>query len=235
MDLNQLATYLNRDSRELDKLAKRGHLPAQKIAGAWRFARAEINVWIEAQLPSLSDPELTALERGTRPQHDQPLLAKLLGESTIGWPLAAKTRASLLKELVTLAEQSWQVYDPDALLQAIRQREEAGSTALDLGVATPHPRRRMPATVLGDSIIALGFAPVGMPFGAPNNGDTDLFFLVACTDQATHLGVLTRLSRLFLRPDFLTGLRAAESGVEAYRVIEAAELDLLASGIESPR
>jgi len=55
MDLDQLASYLNRDSRELDKLAKRGHLPAQKIAGEWRFARAEINLWIEAQLPSLSE------------------------------------------------------------------------------------------------------------------------------------------------------------------------------------
>src|SRR5262245_42128763 len=191
MDLDQLASYLNRDSRELDKLAKRGHLPAQKIAGAWRFARAEINLWIEAQLPSLSEDQLTALERGARREHDRPLLANLLGESTIGWPLAAKTRASLLKELVTLAEQSWQVYDPDALLQAIRQREEFGSTALDNGVAIPHPRRRMPATVLGESVVALGYAPSGLQFGAANNGPTDLFFLVACRDQESHLGVLT--------------------------------------------
>jgi len=115
---------------------------------------------------------LTALERGARQRHDQPLLANLLGESTIGWPLAAKTRASLLKELVTLAEQSWQVYDPDALLQEIRQREEFGSTALDNGVAIPHPRRRMPATVLGDSVVALGYAPCGLSFGAANNGPT---------------------------------------------------------------
>jgi len=228
MDLDQLASYLNRDSRELDKLAKRGHLPAQKIAGEWRFAPAEINLWIEAQLPSLSEDELTALERGGRPTHDQPLLANLLGESTIGWPLAAKTRASLLKELVTLAEQSWQVYDPDALLQDIREREELGSTALDNGVAIPHPRRRMPATVLGDSVVALGYAPCGLPFGAANNGSTDLFFLVACCDQATHLAVLTRLSRLFLRPHFLTELRGTESAVDAYRLIQGAELELLA-------
>jgi PTS system nitrogen regulatory IIA component len=229
MDLGQLASYLNRDSRELDKLAKRGRLPAHRVAGEWRFARAEINIWIESQLPSLSEVELTALERGSRPDHGRPLLAKLLGESTIGWPLAANTRASLLKELVTVAEQSWQIYAPEALLQAIRQREEAGSTALDCGVATPHPRRRMPDTVLGDSVIALGYVPSGLAFGAPGNGLTDLFFLVACTDQQTHLGVLTRLSRLFLRPDFLKDLRAAESAGDAFRVIEAAELELLAS------
>jgi len=228
MDLDQLASYLNRDSRELDKLAKRGHLPAQKVAGEWRFARAEINLWIEGQLSSLSEDQLTALERGARHTHDRPLLANLLGESTIGWPLAAKTRASLLKELVTLAEQSWQVYDPDALLQAIRQREEIGATALDNGVAIPHPRRRMPATVLGESVVVLGYAPSGLPFGAANNGPTDLFFLVACCDQETHLGVLTRLARLFLRPHFLGDLRGAETAADAYRLIQAAESALLA-------
>jgi len=228
MDLGQLATYLNRDSRELEKLAKRGQLPAQKVAGAWRFARAEINLWIEAQLPSFSAEQLSDLERGYRTESELPILGRLLGESTIGWPAAAKTRASLLKELVTLAEQSWQVYDPDALLAAIRLREEAGSTALDCGVAIPHPRRRMPATILGDSVIALGYVPGGFSFGSTTNTPTDLFFLVACTDQQTHLGALTRLSRLFLEPTFLTTLRSAESAGDAYRVIEAAELDLLA-------
>jgi PTS system nitrogen regulatory IIA component len=128
---------------------------------------------------------------------------------------------------VTLAEQSWQVYDPDALLQAIRQREEFGSTALDNGVAIPHPRRRMPATILGESVVALGYAPCGLPFGAANNSPTDLFFLVACSDQETHLGILTRLARLFLRPRFLGELRGAETAGDAYRLIQTAELELL--------
>ena len=40
MNLEQLATYLQRDLRELTKLAHRGHLPGQKIGGEWRFAPA---------------------------------------------------------------------------------------------------------------------------------------------------------------------------------------------------
>lgn len=223
MDLDQLAIYLNRDSRELDKLAKRGHLPGQKIGGAWRFAQAEINLWLETQIPSYTDPELLALER-----HARPLLAQCLGESTIGWPLVASTRASVMKGLVQLAEQSWQVYDPDVLLAEIRERETLGSTALENGAAIPHPRRRaMPSTVLGESVVSLGFVPRGIPFGAPGGAMTDLFFLVACTDHATHLQILTRLSRLFLRPDFLPSLREAESAIDAYRLIEAAEAEIL--------
>jgi nitrogen PTS system EIIA component len=56
---------------------------------------------------------------------------------------------------------------------------------------------------------------------------TDLFFLVCCRDDSTHLRVLARLSRLMLRPGFLEELRTAESPAGVYQIIEAAEADLL--------
>ena len=227
MDLTQLARYLQRDPRELSKLANRGHLPGQKVGGEWRFARIEINYWVESQLPHSTDLELSAFERSQSPADDQPLVAKFLSVGTIAWPLAAATRASLYKELVTLAEQSWQVYDPDALLQAVRQREDRSSTALDVGVALLHPRSTLPNTVLGDSVISLGFVPAGLSFGAPRGGSTDLFFLIACAEYGTHLRVLTRLSRMFLVPGFLNKLRSVDTAGDAFRMIEEAEQNLL--------
>ena len=70
MDMEQLAAYLQRDIREVGKLASRGHLPGHKVGGQWRFARAEINHWIETQMPAYTEEQLTALER----RGDQPLL-----------------------------------------------------------------------------------------------------------------------------------------------------------------
>src|ERR1700682_3210652 len=139
MDLDQLASYLRRDARELSKMANRGHLPGQKVGGTWRFASAEINHWVETQMHAYTEQELTALEAGTaRGQLDhQPLIAALLSETIMAVPLLAGTRDSVLRELVKLAENSWQVYDPSSLLQAIQQREELGSTALVSGVAIP--------------------------------------------------------------------------------------------------
>ncbi len=64
MDLEQLAAYLQRDVREVSKMASRGHLPGHKVAGQWRFARAEINHWIETQLHAYSEQELTQLPSG---------------------------------------------------------------------------------------------------------------------------------------------------------------------------
>jgi PTS system nitrogen regulatory IIA component len=227
MTLEQLAVYLQRDAREVSKWASRGYLPAHKVSGEWRFHPAEINQWIETQMHAYTEQELSALERGPgRGDDQQSLLAGLLSEATMAVPLAANTRASVLRELVTLAEQSWQVYDPRAILEAIKQREEMSSTALESGVAIPHPRRPLP-NALGDAVIAYGRTAQGIPFGAPRGELTDIYFLVCCRDDRTHLRVLARLSRLLLRPGFADELRAAETVSETYQLIESAEQELI--------
>ena len=116
MDLRQLASYLQRDVRELSKMASRGHLPGHKVGGQWRFAPAEINHWLETQMPDYTEQQLTAVETGPgRGDEGQPLVTGLLTETTIAVPLPATTRTSVLKELVNVAERSWQVYDGAAM------------------------------------------------------------------------------------------------------------------------
>src|SRR5213083_722823 len=100
MNLEQLATYLQRDLREVSKLASRGYLPAHKVGGQWRFARAEINHWIETQMHAYTEQELEALEsHGVPTTEQEPLVTSLLSEASIAVPLPATTRASVLREL----------------------------------------------------------------------------------------------------------------------------------------
>jgi PTS system nitrogen regulatory IIA component len=227
MGLEELATYLQRDVREVSKLASRGHLPGHKVGGEWRFLKVDINHWLEGQLPGYTEQQLTALEAGgDRHPEYEPLLAEYLSEASVAVPLPGRTKASVLRELVGLAERSWQVYDADALLTAVRHREEMGSTALPSGVAIPHPHRPLPSA-LGEAVIAYGRTASGIPFGADLGGLTDIFFLVACRDDRTHLRVLARLSRLLLRPGFLDELRAAETAAESWELIVKEERELL--------
>jgi len=226
LDIEQAASYLCRDVREVGKLASRGHIPCKKVGGQYRFLRTEINAWLETQLPLLSEKQLSALEAPAGQQAEEPLLAGLMSEATCGVPLPATTRSSVLKELVSLAEQTWQVYDPAAVLAAVRQREAEASTSQPGGVAIPHPHRPLPAA-LGESVVAFGRTVSAIPFGGPRGALTDLFFLVCCRDDRTHLQVLARLARLFLRPGFLDELRAAETPADAYDRIKAAEEQLL--------
>ena len=64
MDVDQLAAYLRRDAREVGKLASRGRLPGHKVGGEWRFARAEINRWLESQMPGYTDEQLQGIVGG---------------------------------------------------------------------------------------------------------------------------------------------------------------------------
>jgi PTS system nitrogen regulatory IIA component len=227
MTLDELAAYLQRDARDLKKWASRGYLPAQRVGGEWRFHRAEINQWIESQMHAYTEQELLALEHGaSREQREEPLLSVLLSEETISVPLRSSTRPSVLRELVAMAERSWQVYDPEAILKAVQAREELASTALESGVALPHPRRPLP-DALGESVMAYGRSGSGIPFGGPRGVLSDIFFLILCRDDRTHLQTLARLSRLLLRPGFLEELREAETAAETYQLVEAAENDLI--------
>lgn len=226
MNLEQLASYLRRDIREVGKLANRGYLPGHKVGGEWRFARAEINQWIETQLPEYTEKQLVDLESAARGDSSEPLITELLSEASMAVPLAASTKASVLRELVALAEQSWQVYDPAAILHAIKAREDMGSTALPNGVAIPHPRRPLP-NALGESVIDYARTSSGIPYGAPRGELTDIYFLVCCRDDQTHLRVLARLTRLLMQPGFLEELRETETATESWEKITAAEHELV--------
>jgi PTS system nitrogen regulatory IIA component len=209
------------------KLASRGLLPGRKVNGEWRFARAEIAHWLENRLHEYGEAELRALETAHAPETPEPLLGNLLSETTTAVPLGAASRSSVLRELVKLASQAWQVYDPDAVLAAIQAREEMGSTALPSGVAIPHPHRPLPDNVLGDSLVCFGRTPRAIPFGGDRGRLCDLFFLVLAADERTHLRVMARLSRLLLRGGLIEGLRSTESPNEAYDILTAAEGELL--------
>ena len=227
LDLKELAGLLRRDTREVQKLADRGTLPGRKVGGAWRFARAEIRHWLESEMSGFDDGQLQSLEAAHHSEPAEPLLTNLLPPACVEVPLDARTRSSLPRAMVRLAEQSWHVYDPDAILTAVQEREARASTAQDNGAAILHPHHPLTAA-LGEAIVAFGRTAGGIPFGAPNSRLTDLFFLVCCRDERTHLRVLARLSRLFLREGFLDALRSAQTAAETLHVIHDAEAALLA-------
>lgn len=229
LDIEQAASFLSRDVREVGKLASKGDLPGRRVNGEWRFAQAEIKHWLESRLHEHSETELQALEEAHPGEVGEPLLGSLLSEGTTAVPLGASTRASVLRELVKLAEQSWQVYDPDAVLAAIIQREEMGSTALPSGLAIPHSHRPLSSAVLGEPLVAFGKTPRAVPFGGGRGSMTDLFFLVLSTDERTHLRVLTRLARLLRREGLIEQLRSTETPNEAYDLLTGAERELLSS------
>ncbi len=232
MSLDELARYLRRDARQLQRLAARGKIPAQKVRGHWRFQRSDVLHWLESRIGSLTTRELSELERtGQLPGAQQPagtlILTPLIDPKAIVVPLKACSRRSVLKELLDAADRTGNLWQPEVVLDAVEAREGLQSTAVEKGVALPHWRRPLPDAV-ARSLVVYGRSFAGVPFGSPHGGLTDLFFLLLCQDDATHLQLLARITRLIQQCDWVDQLREAETAEESYEVIRRGEEQLVA-------
>ncbi len=224
--VKSLARFLGRDARDIEKLASQGRIPGQRINGDWRFHSAEVHHWLEREIPGYSDAQLGRFEQSIREpadDEDNLILTPRLSIDTIAIPLEGRTLPGVLRSLVELANANWQVFDPNKVFQAVRDRENALPTSMPGGVAIPHPANRM-STDLGESIVAFGRTNTGIPFA--NGQMVDLFFLILCREHREHLQTIARLSRMFQRSDFLPGLRQVASPAEALEFIEQVESEV---------
>jgi PTS system nitrogen regulatory IIA component len=222
--LEELAEHLGRDRREIERLANRGRIPCHRRSGEWQFHAAEVTQWLEQEMRQYSDSQLAAVELSQRSDEvdAQVPVSSLMTPELVQVPFEARTRRSVLEGLIEVAGRTWKIWQPAAVLKAVQEREELMSTAFENGVALPHTRQPLPDAV-AESVVAFGRTLSGIPFGAPNNSLTDLFFLVVCRDSRTHLHVLARLGRLIQRPEFLASLREAPDSAAAYDVIAAGD------------
>ena len=226
MDMQQVANYLHLDTREVQKLASRGRMPCQKRKDGFVFRKIDVDHWIEAQLHELPSERLAQIEIGVRRHHgmgeEDLLVHQMIPQGGIAVPLHSRTRDSVLRDLVAMADACDMVYAADELHKAIMEREQVCSTALTRDVALPHPREHTPYDIASSFIVA-GRSPCGLPFGAPDGSLTRLFFLICCKDDRTHLHVLARISRMLRQRDTIEALLEAVDEQEFRDELKASE------------
>lgn len=231
MNLQELACFVGIDQRRLERMAQRGEIPSRKVGGQIRFNRAEITEWLQQRMGSLNGNHLADMDasitahRQIAPQNA--IVTPLLHIEGVTTSLAARTKNSVLKELVALANETQLVYDADALLEALKHREELRSTALEAGIAMPHPRRPLPYAV-AETILVVAHTTGGIGFGAPDGGLTDLFFMTCSQDDRHHLHILARLCRMLNNSQLAQDLRRATKPQEIIALIRARELEVVA-------
>ncbi|MGV3483325.1 MAG: PTS sugar transporter subunit IIA [Planctomycetaceae bacterium] len=223
-DVAALAAYLHITPDRVLKLATQGRLPGRRMSGGWRFSEAEIHHWLEERIGASDQEALqqveAALHRSGRDQSSWSI-ASLCPLERIAVPFAARTRSAAIRDMCQLATEGGLLWDASTMAQAVLAREELHPTALDNGVALLHPRRPQ-SSVLADSVIALGICPQAIPFASTGHL-TDIFFLICSYDDAIHLRILARLSRMISSAAFLENLRQAATPKEAHAAIVAME------------
>jgi PTS system nitrogen regulatory IIA component len=143
----------------------------------------------------------------------------LLDRAAIGPGVNASSKRHALSVIAEIAARTFGVKAAEAL-DALLEREAAGSTGVGNGVALPHAR--LPGLTRLRGVFIRLDQPV--EFGAVDDRPVDLLFaLFAPPDAgAEHLRALARVSRLLRRADLREQLRQAH-GADAIHALLAHE------------
>jgi nitrogen PTS system EIIA component len=230
LTIQDVARMLGTDARRIERMAQRDEIPCQKIGGQLRFNRAEITEWLQQRVGGMSDEHLAEVDAGMteqrETQHDDMIITPMLRVAAVTTNLPSRTKDSTLRELVALAEKTGLVLNSQDLVEAVLHREELCSTAMEGGIAIPHPRRPLPYAI-AEPILVVARTTQEIAFGAPDGQLTNLFFLTASQDDRHHLHTLARLCRMLYDRDFVACLDAAETSREMIELMKDRELEVV--------
>jgi len=233
----ELTDYLHLAPGDVERLMRESDLPHVLRGGRAVFQRSEIDGWASRRILGLPGKGLDVYHeksaRGTREIFPGgALIPELLRPEYIDLALASRTRASAMRDMVTLAEGTGRVLDARELLKSVGEREALCSTALPGGLALLHARFHTEYRFEG-SFVVVGRTVQAVPFGAPDGRPTQLFFLICCQDDRIHLHTLARLCLLALKTDVVTQLFGAADPTAAYAALANAERSVLPEPTEA--
>jgi mannitol/fructose-specific phosphotransferase system IIA component (Ntr-type)/predicted DNA-binding transcriptional regulator AlpA len=231
--IEELTDYLHLNPGDVERLMRETDIPHDVRGGRVVFQREEVDEWASKRILGLPGNRLDVYHaksvRGTRQIFPHlALIPELMHPSCIDLALPSKTRASVMRDMVALAERTGRVFDPRELLQSIEAREDLSSTAVPGGIALLHARRHEEYRFEG-SFIVLGRTIQPVPFGAPDGRPTQLFFLICCEDDRIHLHTLARLCLIALKTKVTDELMTVATGEEAFSALVKAEQSVLPS------
>ncbi len=231
LSIEAVAEYLHLTAEDVEQRVKNRLIPFEQRGGRIVFRKREIDTWASQRILRLPPPGLAAYHhKSTHSARKtlayETLLPEMLQAGVIAPAMMAKTRASVLRELVALADKTDQLNDAKELLASLEAREALCSTALPGGLAIPHPRYHDPY-LFESSFIVVGRPVQEIHFRAPDGRPTQLFFLVCCRDDRVHLHTLARLCLMAQKTDLLGQLRQAPDAVSMRDALFAAERAVL--------
>lgn len=229
--MQEVTRYLHLTTEEVALLVQQHEIPCEERGGRLVFRRREIDSWASQRILALPQQRLQGYHRASSAQvqelaHQRAIIPALIRPAGIEPALRSRTKASILRDLVAVAERLELVNDARELLASLEERERLGSTALAGGVALLHPNVHDPYR-FGDSFVVVGRAIQAVPFSAPDGTTTDLFFLICCQNDRLHLHVLARLCMMCHHTNLLLSLREAADTGEMLRCLVVSEQDVL--------
>jgi PTS system nitrogen regulatory IIA component len=232
LNLEAVAEYLHLTVQDVEQRVKNHEIPFEKRGDRIVFRKSEIDAWASQSILGFSSQRLADYHQKSTRQtrkilEQEAILPEMLKAGAIASAMSSKTKASVLRDLVTLAEKTGHLNDSKSLLASLEAREELCSTAVPGGFALPHPRSHDPY-LFDTSFIVVGRPIQEIHFGAPDGQPTYLFFLICCQDDRLHLHMLARICLVAMKTKMLEQLRDAPDAQTMRDSLIAAEQEILA-------
>ncbi|MFH1996109.1 MAG: PTS sugar transporter subunit IIA [Candidatus Omnitrophota bacterium] len=221
----ELSKYLKLNEKTVLKMAQTKELPGVKIGSQWRFHLQTVDEYLQDKIVRSSNYGIDTIIRST----DILPLSRLIETSNIDLELKAESRDEVLRELSELAVASGVAVSAGKLFDALLKRENMLSTAIEKGIAVPHPRNpsdelfRRPAIIVGRSIN-------GVDFLSPDGSKTRLFFMPCAPDVILHLKFLSNIARLFEDPGISRAFMKVVSKEEFIKILLSLEKEEIFKG-----
>jgi len=231
-NVEAVADYLNLTPADIEQRVKAHEIPFERRGHRLLFRKGEIDEWASRRIMGFTRERLAAYhDKSTLRTHailpHEAILPEMLAATGMDAAMTSKTKPSILRDLVALADQTGLLNDPKTLFDSLEAREALCSTAMPGGFALPHVRTLEPY-LFETSFIVVGRSVQTIHFGAPDGEPTQLFFLICCQDDRLHLHTIARLCMLAMKTKVLEQLRAAPDASAMREALIAAEQEILA-------
>jgi PTS system nitrogen regulatory IIA component len=196
LTVRNVAELLNISEKSVYRWIAEGNLPAYRVSGQYRFNRAEILEWAQAQRINVNPKTFQDLEENAAPLPD---LVEAIQAGGIFYRLDGSDKESILRSLVEHLRLPEDV-DRGFLLQVLLAREALGTTAVGEGIAIPHVRNPIVLQV-SKPMVTVGFLDKPVEFGALDGQLVYVLFSVVCPTVRAHLHLLAQIAHTLRVPE----------------------------------
>jgi PTS system nitrogen regulatory IIA component len=218
ISVKEAALLLSVSEKTIYRWIKQDILPAYKVHENYRFNRTELLEWATSQRKGV------ALEAFTEPASEAeslPSLYEALEAGGVFYRIEGDSREEVLASAVMhlrLPEETNRHY----LEQMLVTREKLASTAINNGIAIPHPRSPGLVNVLRPTV-TLFFLEHLVDFNALDGQPVSILMPIISPNLSSHLHLLSRLAFVLRDPEFVQVLSSEACREKIFAALSLAE------------
>lgn len=177
-----------------------GEIPAYKVKNQYFFNKSEIHEWILLNKIEVSD-KILDLKLTSRPV----IISDLIRGGGIHYDVTGKNICGVIEAAVSLIPLKSDLERKEVLASLI-EREKMMSTAVGRGIALPHSRNPIIADADSETV-SICFLTNPVDFNALDREPVHTLFVIISSSPKRHLEILSKISHLCQRKDFVDMLK----------------------------